>query len=69
MGHGVGLEIVEPPLIAQGVKEVLQLFSVVALEPKAIIGSLGGVGVEDTLLLDDTGVRALASIPLELIRV
>ena len=69
VGHGVGLEIVEPPLIAQGVKEVLQLFSAIALEPKAIIGNLGGVGVEDTLLLDDTGVRPLASIPLELIRV
>lgn len=69
VGHGVGLEIVEPPLIAQGVKEVLQLFTAVALEPKAIIGDLGGVGVEDTLLLDDTGIRPLASIPLELIRV
>jgi len=69
VGHGVGLEIVEPPLIAQGAKEVLQPFSAIALEPKAIIADLGGVGVEDTLLLDDTGVRALASIPLELIRV
>ena len=69
VGHGVGLEIVEPPLIAQGVKEVLQLCSAVALEPKAIIANLGGVGVEDTLLLDDTGVRPLAPIPLELIRV
>lgn len=57
VGHGIGLEIVEPPLIAQGGKEVLQLFSAVALEPKAIIGNLGGVGVEDTLLLDDTGVH------------
>jgi len=56
-------------LIAQGVKEVLQLCSAVALEPKAIIANLGGVGVEDTLLLDDTGVRPLAPIPLELIRV
>ena len=69
VGHGVGLEMVEPPLIAQGVQEVLQLFTAVALEPKAIIGDLGGVGVEDTLLLDDTGVRPLAPIPLELIRV
>lgn len=69
VGHGVGLEMVEPPLIAQGVKEVLQLFSTIALEPKAIIGDLGGVGVEDTLLLDDTGVRPLTPIPLELIRV
>ncbi|GAB6194550.1 hypothetical protein JCM39068_43060 [Desulfocastanea catecholica] len=47
----------------------MQLFSVVALKPKAIIGNHGGVGMEDTLFLDETGVRSLASIPLELIPV
>lgn len=69
VGHGVGLEIVEPPLIALGVREAVQLDSALALEPKAILGSHGGVGVEDTLLLEASGVRPLASIPLELISV
>jgi Xaa-Pro dipeptidase len=69
VGHGIGLETVEPPLIAKGAKEALQISSAVALEPKAIIGSDGGVGVEDTLLLDDSGVRSLTPIPLELIQV
>ncbi|MDW7710690.1 MAG: M24 family metallopeptidase, partial [Deferrisomatales bacterium] len=38
VGHGVGLEIVEPPLIAQGSREVLEASSAVALEPKAVVG-------------------------------
>jgi len=64
-----GLEIVEPPLIALGVKEGLPLHSTLAIEPKAIIDGLGGFGVEDTLLLEPGGVRSLTSIPLELISV
>lgn len=67
VGHGVGLETVEPPLISQGSRDVLELFSAVALEPKAIVGKHGGVGVEDTFLVDEAGARALAPIPLELI--
>jgi len=69
VGHGVGLEIVEPPLIALGVKEGLPLHSTLAIEPKAIIGDLGGVGVEDTVLLTTDGVRSLTLIPLELMSV
>lgn len=68
VGHGVGLEIVEPPLIAQGSKEVLELSSTVALEPKAVVGDLGGVGVEDTFLVGEAGARPFSSIPLELIQ-
>ncbi len=68
VGHGIGLEVVEPPLIAQGAKDALQLFSTVALEPKAIVSDFGGVGVEDTLLLDHRGARALTSLPLEVIQ-
>lgn len=69
VGHGVGLEIVEPPLVAAGSRDVLDLFSVIALEPKAVVGELGGVGVEDTFLAGEAGARPLSPIPLELIRV
>lgn len=69
VGHGIGLEVVETPLIARDAKEILQHSSAVALEPKAVIGNLGGVGVEDTLLIEGAGARSLTLIPLELIRV
>ncbi|MDF1555086.1 MAG: M24 family metallopeptidase, partial [Deferrisomatales bacterium] len=68
-GHGIGLETVEPPVIAEGSPARLEASFTVALEPKAVVGQLGGVGVEDTLLVEDAGARPLASIPLDLIRV
>jgi Xaa-Pro aminopeptidase len=69
VGHGVGLETVEPPVVADGSGAPLEASFAVALEPKAVVGELGGVGVEDTFLIEDTGARPLAPIPLELIRV
>lgn len=67
VGHGVGIEIVEPPLIAAGSKAVLEVSCTVAMEPKAVVGDLGGVGVEDTVVLEHSGPRPLGSFPLELI--
>lgn len=67
VGHGVGLETVEPPVVAEGSTAPVGVSSAVALEPKAVVGNLGGVGVEDTFLVEDTGARPLAPIPLELI--
>jgi len=69
VGHGVGLETVEPPVMAEGSGATLEASYAVALEPKAVVGEMGGVGVEDTLLVEDGGARPLAPIPLELIRV
>lgn len=69
VGHGIGLETVEPPVVAEGSETVLEGSFAVALEPKAVVGDLGGVGVEDTFLIEETGARPLAPIPLELIRV
>jgi len=69
VGHGVGLETVEPPVVAEGSKTLLEASFAVALEPKAVVGQVGGVGVEDTFLVEESGARPLAPIPLELIRV
>lgn len=69
VGHGVGLEVVEPPLIVAGSTSMVGASSTVALEPKAVVGDLGGVGVEDTFLVGPEGARPLSGIPLELIRV
>ncbi|MHB8762835.1 MAG: M24 family metallopeptidase [Deferrisomatales bacterium] len=67
VGHGVGLEIVEPPIVAEGSRRGLAAGQVIALEPKAVAGDLGGAGLEDTYLVGDDGPRPLAPIPLELI--
>ncbi|MBI5442719.1 MAG: aminopeptidase P family protein [Deltaproteobacteria bacterium] len=67
IGHGVGLETVESPILAQGADLVLDEGMTVAVEPKAVFSGLGGFGVEDTFLITRDGPRPFAPVPLELI--
>jgi Xaa-Pro aminopeptidase len=67
VGHGVGLETVEAPVLAQGAAVPLEEGMTLAVEPKAVLPGLGGFGVEDTFLVTADGARPLARIPLELI--
>ncbi|WP_084319471.1 M24 family metallopeptidase [Deferrisoma camini] len=66
VGHGVGIETVEPPLIAEGSREVLAEGDTIALEPKAVVPGLGGAGVEDTFLVTADGPVRLTPMPQEL---
>lgn len=59
VGHGVGTEIDELPLLAGGWHEPLQPGMVFALEPKYTHPTLGIVGIENTWLVTDTGVERL----------
>lgn len=58
-GHGIGLELDEFPFIAHGQKLPLQKNMVFALEPKVIMPGKGVVGIENTLLVKDTGLESL----------
>lgn len=51
LGHGVGLEVDETPVIANGFNAPLKENMVIALEPKCGIKDVGTVGVEDTYLI------------------
>ncbi len=59
VGHGVGTEIDELPLLAGGWHEPLQPGMVFALEPKFTHPSLGIVGIENTWLVTENGVERL----------
>ncbi|SLM32293.1 PepP [Desulfamplus magnetovallimortis] len=58
-GHGLGIELDEFPFIAKGQKLVLQKGMVVALEPKVIMPGKGVVGIENTFVVTDDGLRSL----------
>ena len=67
VGHGLGLELDETPVIARRFTEPLRAGQVIALEPKFVFPDLGGVGVEDTILVTDEGGEILCPAPTEIV--
>ena len=59
LGHGVGLQIDEPPVIAEGFDEPLVEGMVLALEPKKGVPGVGMVGTENTYLVTPEGGRSI----------
>jgi len=59
LGHGVGLHIDEPPVIAPGFDEPLVESMVLALEPKRGVPGVGLVGSENTYVVTPGGGRSL----------
>ncbi len=64
-GHGVGLEIHEPPWIRKGNEDQLRSGDVVTVEPGAYLPGIGGVRIEDMVLVTDDGGIALTGSPKE----
>lgn len=59
VGHGVGLEINELPVLTPRSKETLQAGMTFAFEPKFVLPGIGAVGIENTFLVTETGVEKL----------
>ncbi len=67
LGHGVGLEVHEPPGLGLAGGETLVAGDVVAIEPGVEgIDGVGGVRFEDLLLITDDGCETLTDYPYEL---
>ena len=58
-GHGLGIELDEFPFIAQGQTLALEKGMLIALEPKVILPGKGVVGIENTLLVTEKGLKSL----------
>lgn len=67
VGHGVGLEINEPPVLTPRSKELLEPNIVFALEPKFVIPEVGAVGIENTYLVTQDGLEKLTILEEEII--
>ncbi|NLI14484.1 M24 family metallopeptidase [Pelotomaculum propionicicum] len=59
VGHGTGLELDELPVIARNHHIILQPGMAFALEPKFVFPNEGAVGIEDTLVVTETGLEQL----------
>jgi Xaa-Pro aminopeptidase len=66
-GHGLGLEIHEPPRIGRREKTRLRAGMVITIEPGAYIEGYGGVRIEDTVLVTEKGCEILTPTSKELL--
>ncbi len=70
VGHGVGLELDELPVLAPGFTAPLRAGQVIAVEPKFVFPGLGAVGIENTFVVGDGGGEKLtAAVPDQILRV
>jgi Xaa-Pro aminopeptidase len=67
VGHGVGLELDEMPVLAKGFNVPLQLNQTIAVEPKFVFPGSGVVGIENTFVVSKHGGERLTSLGDELI--
>jgi Xaa-Pro aminopeptidase len=66
-GHGVGLEIHEAPRVAATGRDTLLVGDVVTVEPGVYLPGVGGVRIEDTLVVTDSGAEPLTLTSKELV--
>jgi Xaa-Pro aminopeptidase len=70
LGHGVGLQIHEAPLLVPtSTAEALEPGMVITIEPGIYLEGQGGVRIEDTLLIGESGAERLTQTPRELIEI
>lgn len=67
VGHGLGIEINELPVIAPRSRAILEENNMVALEPKFVIPEVGAVGIENTYHITADGARSITNAPEEII--
>jgi Xaa-Pro aminopeptidase len=65
-GHGLGLEIHEPPRVGKRDKTRLETGMAITIEPGVYLEGFGGVRIEDTIVVTQTGCEILTPTPKEL---
>lgn len=67
VGHGVGLELDEFPVLAQGLKSALQEGQTIAIEPKFVLPGHGVIGIENTFAVSREGGVKLTDMPDQIV--
>ena len=68
LGHGVGLDIHEAPMLGRTQTDTIAAGDVLTIEPGVYVPGFGGVRIEDTIAVTDDGTKCLTSVARDLIR-
>jgi len=66
LGHGIGLDVHEGPRVAQQDETTLKAGMIVTIEPGVYLPGVGGVRIEDDVLVTASGATNLCSLPKSL---
>ncbi len=66
IGHGIGLELDEVPVLGPGVETPLEQGMVLTIEPKLVAPGIGVVNFEDDVVVRSDGCEYLSDLPREL---
>jgi Xaa-Pro aminopeptidase len=69
LGHGVGIDIHEAPRLSRESSDTLAARNVVTVEPGIYLGGLGGIRIEDLVVITDGEPEILTSFTKELVTV
>ena len=66
LGHGIGLELIEPYILAKNRNHRLEAGMTFALEPKMVYENEFSAGVESVFLVTESGSRLISKVPVEI---
>jgi Xaa-Pro aminopeptidase len=69
LGHGIGLDVHEAPRLSQESSDTLVPGNVVTVEPGIYLPGLGGIRIEDDVLVTQDGIENLTSVRKDLVEV
>jgi Xaa-Pro aminopeptidase len=68
-GHGLGLEVHEEPRLARGQKQLLAAGNVVTIEPGVYVPGIGGIRIEDDIVVHENRTEVLTRVPRDFIEI
>ena len=69
LGHGLGMLVHEAPRLSQESEDTLEAGNVVTVEPGIYLSGLGGIRIEDLVVVRDDGPEILTTFTKELVTV